>query len=286
MNPLSTIRNILFLVPEAAPMVKQASVDEEFPLDTRDDAIMSALKVEYMLKVAHEPVYQDDYDRIHLAVALYQAGDIVKQASQAMLSNIGALTKQASSDEVLVKQAEEAIEGSLCGLRPDMDAITAAARHLVSTRGDLVKSATVRRLGGGDDFVRDYAVASLVHREAVTPGYGYGEIAEALTKMASVSKDHACQISDTVRHLDDTTGLRLQGYDLYAEAWVTKQAMASSMLIKLAGRDVPIESILRLPIDRILGDDVALACHSHPAEAKAVLESLPLPQQSLLLSRI
>lgn len=286
MNPLSTLRNILLLVPEVAPMVKQASVDEEFPLDSRDDAVMSALKAEYLLKVAHEPVSRDDYDRIHLAVALYQVGDLVKQASQAMLSNVGFLTKQASSDEVLVKQAEEAIEGSLCGLYPDMDAITAASRHLVATRGDLVKSATVRRLGGGDEFVSDYAVAALVQRDAVAPGYGYGDIAEALVKRASVSKDHACQISDTVRRLDEASGLRMQGYDLYAEAWVTKQAMASSLMIKLAGRDVPIESILRLPIDRILGDDVATACHSHPAEAKAVLESLPLPQQSLLLSRI
>lgn len=282
----SILRNVLLLVPEIAPLVKQASLEEAFPVYTRDDAVVSALKAEYLLKIAHQPMHQEDYARIQMAVALHHAGDMVKAAADQMLSNTEVLTKQASSEEGLVKQAEHLIEDSLCGLSPNLDAASAAARNLVTRYGDLVKSATVRRLGGGDEFHDAYARAALYQREVLCPGFGYGDIGDALEKTAGITRSQACNVSETVRKLDEASGLRFQGWDFYHDAWITKQALTSSLMIRLAGREVPIESILPLPISSMLGEDIGKAVNGHPAEAKAVLESLPLPQQSLLLSRI
>ena len=277
----STVRNILALVPEVVGLVKAAHLGNDFPVDTPEDAAMSAIRMTYLLKVAHEPVWQDDYDRVQTAVRLFGVGDLVKSAADKMLyhdfDRVGGDPQS---------RAEAAVVNALSVFNPDMNAIVKAAAYLVDEYGDGIKSADVRRLGGGDVFATPYAVAGLLHREAVCPGCGYADIATAPTKMASVDAEDGLAITEAVRKMDDLTGMRSLGCNFYEEAWISKAAAVSCMTVKLAGRDVAIEDVMRMPVDRILGADIGDAMHGHPAEAKAVLESLPLPQQQLLVSRM
>ena len=78
----------------------------------------------------------------------------------------------------------------------------------------------------------------------------------------------------------------MRGYNFYNEAFITKEAAASALMIKLDNTEVPVENVLRAPIGHILGEDVAKEVGSDPYNAKTVLETLPLDMQRLLLQRV
>lgn len=285
-DSIHDIRHLLGLVPEVLPLVKEARlVEGAFPIDTPADTVLSALRLEHMLKVAHVPVDRDVYDRVSTAAALYGLSEQIKQAAESMLNAAQGFHKVASVQDQIA-DSEFAIENALASFMPNTSAIIKAAEHLVDNYGDMVKSAAVRRLGGGDEFDPVLAIAHIACRERETPGRGYGEIALAMTKKASFDQDEVRQICSTIREMDEVSGLNRRGFDIYGEAFITKAAAASALQVKVAGRNVPVESLMRLPIDRLLGDDVAQACAGGPQEFKAVVESLPLEQQQLLASRV
>src|ERR1700745_4179518 len=80
-----TLNNILELIPEILPLVKQASVDEEFPIDNRDSVLASALQLKYFEKIAYEPVDFTTLEKVAFAVKTYGIKDQVDKLSTEMV---------------------------------------------------------------------------------------------------------------------------------------------------------------------------------------------------------
>src|SRR5574343_646484 len=72
------IKKVLELAPEATELVKQASLEEEFPLTSKDNVIASYLVASYLEKVASRPISEAVFALIKKAVDLYDVNDVVE----------------------------------------------------------------------------------------------------------------------------------------------------------------------------------------------------------------
>jgi ACT domain-containing protein len=86
--------------------------------------------------------------------------------------------------------------------------------------------------------------------------------------------------------MDKEAQISSRGFNFFREAVLVKEA-TSVMTIKLCNKDIPYEAISRVGSDRIaqyIGKDVAKEFDAGPANAKAVLETLPADLQTLLVN--
>lgn len=282
---IHAFREVQTLLPE---MTKIASeVSEGFPVNNRANSLMSFLKAEYMLKVAGEKVPYDDLVSVQKAVGLFKIAEEAKALSDRMLSRTPSaqMTKQAATGQGGLDWAQSLVEHQRHGFT-DLEKVAEASERLVDTHGDAVTSPVVRLYGGAEVFVKSAALAALEGRHRRFPEVGFDKIASALASRDDLSAEDIRRTCRGVISLDKQCGLASEGWDFYVDSFITKKAFVSALTVKVAGKQVPVESILRLPIGQILGEDVAKEMGNDPETVKAVIEALPRDQQQLLATRV
>lgn len=286
------IKAILTLVPEAKPMVKAASLEEDFPYDSKDSVTASYLRVHYLEKVAEKRVDPATVAKITKAAQLHG----VKDALDAFLPRFNTLEKVASQNQskygLKLKEIEAGFEGDLSGFGfIGIEKTAAMAESIVDAYGDEVQSSELLRYAGRAYLNKEAAVIALANRYHASKDASFVKIARVVAD--SISETDFSTINElcqTVTQLDKQAGLDIIGFNFYKEALFTKKAaLTSSMMVKLAGKDVPWESIQKFGMERIastIGSDVAGAMTGDPGSDKAMLESLPLDVQTMLGSLV
>jgi len=285
------IKPVLELVPEAMPMVKQASITEEMPLDGRDSTMASALAMEYMIKIAHVPVALEDMEKVSKAVSLYGMEDSVNEFKHSMIKRSAARNIKKEEDSIesyMLKQAY--FEGELTGTS-NIDNIVKEASYLYTQAKDknVTPSDEVIRYSGNGYLNKEAAMRSLSLRYSLTKEDTFIKLAKAVSEADDIlSKDILDSLCSKITYLDKSAGLSLKGFNFYKEAVMTKESeLKSSMYVSLAGSKVPYEKIERVGksnISSYIGKDVAKEMDSGPATFKQVVETLPLDLQQVLLN--
>ena len=288
-----TIRHILNLAPEALPLIKEASVEEDYPVGNRAGCIASALRVQYELMVNKASVDYFQMEKVASAVEAYGVSEVVEQMSQLMLSRNAGLTKSASASaaqipDLLVKQAS--FEGDLSGFK-DVEALNKTAEEVLDEcmALGLEPSDAVRRYAADGYLSKEAAIVAFQHRFEKTENPIFVKLAAALGTEDSLlpSGPLVRTLCKTVTGLDKEAGLLSQGFDFYKEAVIVKSAAVSALRVRVGKEEFPIEKILSIPkhtLSQYLGDDVANELGSDPMTTKAVVESLPSDLQQVLLS--
>jgi hypothetical protein len=284
------IKAILTLVPEARTMVKQASLEEEFPYDSKDSVCASYLRVHYLTKMAEKKVDSSIVAKITKAAELHG----VKKELDTFVPRFNTMEKKAAEAEakygLSVKDLEAGFEGDLGGFGfLSIGKSASVAKDLVEKYGDQIKSAEVLRYAGKAYLNKEAAVMALGNRYHATKEPAFIKVARLVVDSISESDFSAIgQLCDTVTQLDKKAGLDIIGFNFYKEALMTKMSeYAGSMTVNLAGTPVSWERVQKFGKERIsstLGADIASAMTGDPANDKAVLESLPLDLQKMLLS--
>ena len=283
-----SIKPILKLIPEAADFIKQASVDQEYPLDSRDSAIASALELKYHEHVDHRSVDVFAMDKVAQAVKLFGAADIVNDLSGKMIkaARQASLAKmQNPSEDFLRKQA--GFEGAQTGF-VDIPFIAseAVAMYKQALELGVEPSDTVKRYSGHGLLDKKAAVEGLASRYQATGNVNFVKLASALGRMDTLNlkPETVFDVAITISQRDKEAGISAQGYNFFNEAVMTKSA-ASAMQVTLMNKPYAYEDIQRLGSSRIgqyLGEDVGKEIDKDPYTAKATLEALPMDLQKIL----
>lgn len=289
-----TLKNILDLVPDALPMVKQASVDQEMPMDGRDSTLASALQLQYFEKIAFQPVDVFAMEKVAQAVEMYGLGAEVKDISDRMVKAAHARKVEAdlnSTENYLLKVSS--FEGNLGTMDIKERSSTATELYKEAKEKGLAPSDDVTLYSGNAYLSKEAAVKSLSVRFHKTKNDDFVKIASALGRQSGkseVSADIARELADTISLMDKSAGLHFGGHNFYKEAFFVKEAaFKGSVSITLAGKPVPYESFERLGkanISRYVGEDVAKEMDGGPMNFKSVVETLPLDLQRVMAGLI
>lgn len=274
------LKDILLIVPEAEGMVKEASLQEAFPVDSKDSAIASALRIEYLTKVAGEEVNYATREKVAKVISAYGVGkEIEKMASK--ISTFGESEKRASlydEKETLMLQ-EEVLRGNL-GFHQDLIKVANYAEELVSRFPNQELSYETRLYSGNLPIGEAEMTNALQKRAYVTGDVRYNDILGVVSEFGveSLNRDShekRASVAKTVAALDQE---HFYNGDFFKEAFV-KQA---SYTVNLGSKSVPWEKINKDQIGDILGKDVASALTGDYANDKAVIESLPIDEKNAL----
>lgn len=277
------LRKITSLIPEALPLVKSASVHEDFPLSTKADCLASALRVEYAKFI--EPEFIDDMllQKVACAITIHSLGGEVKDLSDKMRT--GSLVKSASA--ATPASVIDQIEMKLSGTSPDVQGIVKLAEAAVSDP-NRAQSDLTDRYSANMYLEKSAAISALNLRFSATNNTSFVKIAQALSKEPDLMgpSKNLSSLCRVVTSMDKQAGLIDRGFNFYQEVLLTKQA-AYAIRVKLGREEFPIETILKIPTQNIsgyLGADVAAEFKSgDPATIKAVVESLPMDSKQTLL---
>lgn len=276
------VKKILDLVPEALPLIKQANLEEDFPLGSKSDCIASALRMEYLVKVANEAVDLDLYERVHKAVKLYGVGEDVYGLVEKMACS---MVKEASEEtSLLEKQASLESEASSS---LDIEKVASEARSLYDAYGEEITSSMLLKYAGVGVLDKQAAVEGLEARYYDTGNEAFVKIASCLKDIDTdkLTREQIVKIASTVTQLDQVAHLEHLGYNFYREA-IVKQA-SYGYTITLAGKKVPyefLEKFGKARLAQVIGKDVADALTGNPVEDKQIIETLPLDLQRILAS--
>lgn len=279
------IKEVLTIVPEAMDFIKEASLEQDFPVDSRDSAAASYLTAAYLVKTAGKVLDVDLLKRLEKAVSLYG----VKQELDKFIPRFVPLQKQASEKEIitLVKSAEAMFEGNLAGFL-NIEKAAEKATELMTKYASRITSPEVKRYSGHAWLNKEAAIYALSNRYYATKEQNKDFIKIARLINDSVREDDFLSIRDickTVTILDKQASLDLLGFNFYREALITKEAAIATLMVNLNSIPVPYTKIVALGKDTIssyLGKDIGGALTGDPGNDKAVLESLPRPQQVML----
>jgi hypothetical protein len=281
------IKSVLELVPEAMPMLKQASIDKDLPTDGRDSCVASALAVEYMIKIAHKPVGLNEMEKVAEAVHLYGVDDEVRGLKSLMVKRAHdrqEADEANSTHAYLLKEAS--FWGDLSGMC-DTDVRANKAEELYKEAGvrGIVPSEEVRLYSCHGTFSKESAVKSLSVRHSLTGNGQFIKLASAIAS-SDMTPELVAKTCRAISEMDKSAGLSLKGFNFYRETIMTKEAaVKSALLVKVDGKDVPYEKIEKLGKSRIsqyIGADIAKEMDSGPANFKSVVETLPLDLQRVL----
>lgn len=287
-----SIKPILSLVPEAMPLVKKASLDQDFPVDSKDSAIASALALKYHEAVTHRVVDYSAFEKVASAVELWGVKDIVSDLSGKLIKQAQEKALAAFDDPkegYLTKQAS--FSGELSGFT-DLNAVSSQAveLHKQASELGLEPSEDVKRYSGHAYLDKKAAIEALAGRFQATNNSSFVKIASAIYKMDTftMKPETVLDICSTVTSMDKEAELSTRGFNFFKEALLVKAGSYASVLkVRLCNQDCPYESIARVGRDRVsqyIGADVANAMDADPASAKAVIESLPMDLQKILLN--
>lgn len=285
-----TLKHVLDLVPEALPLVKTASLEVDYPTNNKDGCLASALAIQYKTQVAHQAVDFDTLEKVASSVLAYGLNDTVSDLAKTMiLRSKDRLEKQASvegPETFMEKQANW--EGDLTGF-PNLEGLCKEAEVLLEKAAQLgITPSDKLRIYGGDGFLsKQAALDSLGTRFYLSKNDTYVKIAAALSKEAEYIKpgNLVKNLCSTVTRMDKEAGLLAKGLNFYKEALLTKEAATSSMSVKIAGKQYPLQKVMAMPqsyLDDYLGKGFAKELNSDPMSAKAMVESLPMDTQRVL----
>lgn len=286
-----SLKHVVELVPESLELVKQASITQDYPVDSAASTIASALSIEYCKYMTNRGVDPDVMTKVASAVELYGVRSDVDRLSDQLQKAAYDKAMASLKDPVSEYHVKEAgFIGDLSGFS-DPESRSTAAIGLYKEASDLQTEPCeqVRRYSGNAYLSKQAAVQALASRYKASGEVGFAKIAAALGRMseASLKPQTVQDICRTVTLMDKRANLNLRGYDFYKEALLTKEAeLVSDLRIRLAGKEIPFESIQRVGKDRIsqyVGADVAKEMDAGPAHFKQVLETLPLDLQRLVI---
>jgi hypothetical protein len=278
-----SIKEVLTLVPEAMEFIKQASLEQDFPVDNKDSAAASYLTAAYLTKVAGKVLDTDLLKKLEKAASLYNVKDVMDK----FIPRFSQMTKQASEEEIMsmVKVAEAGFEGDLCGFL-NIEKAAEKATFLIEKYAGKVTSEEVMRYSGNAYLDKSAAIRSLANRYHATKEQNPHFIKIARIIQDDVREDDFKTIGEICRvvtTLDKQAGLDLIGFNAWKEFLLTKQsALITSLHVKLAGIDIPYTKIASLGRDRIegyLGKEAAAGLTGDCINDKYVLESMPRSSQ-------
>jgi len=288
-----SLKHILSLVPEAFDFVKKASVEDEFPLNSKDSTIASALRVKHDIHLASRPVDPAVMEKVAMAVEAFGVEDDVSKLSTLLMErNLhNGMEKSASTENPTACMTKMAgLEGELSGFK-DIEGLVKKAEELLEqcTRLGVEPSDTVRRYAADAYLSKEAALGALNARFHLTQNPVFVKIAAALGKEDALipSGNIVKGLCKTVTNLDKQANLQIKGFDFYREALLIKSAAVTACRVRMGQEEYPIESILKIPrhhLSSYLGDDIAKEMSSDPMTAKAVVESLPADLQRVLVS--
>lgn len=289
-----SIKQILTLVPEAFPLVKQANLEAEYPLANKSDALASALRVSYERDIVGKQIDADILEKVAMAVEVYDLTEIVTTVSDQMTTeHRGRMEKTASVSQApqafLEKQAQ--MEAGLSGYKDIQDLVKQA--EVLSEEAKALgqePAEHVLRYSCDAWLDKEAAINGLHSRYALTKNDMFVKLAAALGMESALvpSGPLVKNFCETITGMDKLAGLDWKGFDIYKECLLTKTAAARSVKVKVGKQEYPIERIMRIPkhhLTNYLGADVASSL-SDPHTAKAVIESLPADMHSVLNSVI
>lgn len=289
-----SIKQILTLVPEAFPLLKQANLEADYPLDNKSDALASALRVSLERDILGKYVDAAVMEKVAMAVEVYDLTDIVGVVSKQMIaSHAGSMEKSASiaqePQEFLVKQAE--FEAGLCGYK-DIPGLVKKAEDLVEQAKAIGQEPSDHVLRYSCDawLDKEAAINGMHLRYNLTKNDTFVKLAAALgLEQALVPSGPLVKnFCETITGLDKEAGLDWKGFDIYKECLLTKSAAYKATKVKVGKQEHSLDRIMRIPrhhISNYLGQDVADSM-SDPHTAKAVIESLPADMHGVLNSVI
>lgn len=274
--------SILSIVPDAVGFTKQASFNEEYPLDSADSVAASALRVQYLTKVAGQHVDYSTQERVQSAVQAFGLEEEVAKHS-AQITKYASAKKNAdlySASETASLQ-EEILAGSL-GYGQDLVKVAAEAGRIVSNF-DTDFSETTLRYSASMPFGETELLSAIEKRAHLTKDERYFQIHKVIEDFSvqalnSADREKRAHVALAIASVDQE--IHYNG-DIYREAFVKE----ASVNIKLHKKTVSFIDIQRLGKDHIgdiLGKDVASALTGDAANDKAVLESLPMNEKAAL----
>ena len=288
-----TLKQILTLVPEALPFVKQASIEQEYPLSTKSDCAASALRINYELYIEKKAVDSDMLEKVADAVTAYGIEDEIGKLTN-LLRTRKPIEKTAAEVQTQVLYEKQAsFECSLNDYRgiPDIEALRKQAEVISDEcRSSGIESNDAVKLYSGDMYMsKSAAYDALQARFHLTQDPVFVKIASALSKEESVLKPSPMvrSLCRVVTGLDKKAGLHAMGFNFYKEALIKESAAFDTMTVMLCGKPVPLQSILRVSphhLNNYMGKDFNTELHSDPSIAKAMIEALPLDMQNVLLT--
>lgn len=287
-----TLKHVLTLVPEVTPLVKQASVEAEFPVSSKADCLASALSIEYVKRFTTNTVDYDTLEKVAKAVDLFDIEPLVtKYTEQMVKSSQAAMLKQASVDMeggFLTKQANW--ESDFAGGSNIRDMAERAEVLFEMAKAEGIKpSDQVLKYSGNSYILKQAAVDALGARYEVTKDDRFVKIASSMGGEPDViTSDRTVKsLCRVVTKLDEVNDLFIRGFDFYKEASIEKSA-GRKTLVKIAGQSYPLEKVMRVPtsyLDDYVGPGFSKEIHNDPNAAAQIIESLPADSQQIL-SRI
>lgn len=285
-----TLKHILDLVPDALPLVKQASIEQDYPINNKDSCLASGLVVAYKHNIAGQAVDFDVLEKVAGAVTAYNLDGTLKDLTEKMVTaNGNRLMKQASvesQESYLTKQA--GFEGELTGF-VDLEKVAKEAVQL-SEKAAVIgvnPSQEVRRYSGDAFLAKEAALGALGTRFQITKDDTFVKIAAALGREAEFIPPGRLvrSLCETVTGLDKKAGLLAKGFNFYKETLIEKEAAMSSTTVMVSGCNYPIQKVMSLPesyVNDYLGKEFYTELNSDPSTAKAMVESLPMDSQRVL----
>ena len=278
--PLHTIQRVSELVPETSSLIKRASLEQNLPTNSRDETLISALELEYMMKVAHTQVDLDDAERVCKAVDLYGLAGEVRSKSGSMIkaaSDQATLSREIKYD---VNTAVSFIDSQLMSMNPDLEKIAEASEGLWDEYSHLVDSDTVKLYAGAGTLCKEAAVMALNHRARRTGNEEFTKVAEVIssTNLSTLSIEDNRAIISAVRGLEKSA--HYSETDLYTDMFMTKSA---AVTIKLGNKSVDATKLTQLAghAGDILGKDIGKLLENAEAN-KAAIEALPMGELQVL----
>lgn len=284
-----TLKNILALVPEAYPLVKQASLEKEFPVDSRDSSLASALRVEYQKNISGIAVDLDDLEKVACAVSAYGLEDEVARLTSLMLrSNLEKSAAVSTENALMEKQAS--FTSKLSGISKSPVELHQEATQIwgMCKEAGLTADREVQVYSGNSFLDKQQTLSALGARFEATGDDRFVKLAAAMSVLPDLIPPNSTttNLLNLVSGMDKSAKLDVLGFDIYKEASVANPT-SSVVQVKVGSQQMPLEKILRIPshhLSNYLGPDIAKEIsNSDPTTAKAVVESLPADLQQVLL---
>lgn len=284
---IPVMQELLAYLPHLSGHLKTASQTLEassgYPISNKDMTIVSAHKVLYLEKVAHQPVPSAISHLVKKAAALYGVLDHVEQAIKDLEGQI--LEKSASADKYS-REVENALHyvHNLHQSR-DVNGLVKVARSLnpeLPGHQEVLESPLLAAYLQPDSLDRDSLVTALSKRAFMTGSADYVDLLTVLDRIDfdGLTKEANQKILDSINQVDTENHLHFKGWNIYTEA-LNKSA---SETFKMGNKELGIQQILEvLPaLQDALGKDTVKEILDAGPEAGPILASLPADLKAII----
>jgi len=284
---ISLTQEVLSYFPELTQHLKQASdlseVFSGFPTDTPDHALISALKVGYMEKVAHVSVSPTISVVVKKAARLYGLSSAVDAALENLSKNL--MEKSASEQKFnyQIKEASQRVQDMYVAKK--VDGLLKVARSLdLSDRGhqELSKVAELSAYLPRQSLNKDAVIHALTKRAFMSGVSDYNDLIQVLKDkdFQGFTKEACTKVLDSIHSVDTQYGLSVRGCDIYRESMVK----VAEDTISLCGKSVSLNAILDvLPaLQDALGKDIVKEILDAGQESGPIIMSLPTDLKAII----